>query len=129
MPMPEAQKERLGTIQLFKQLLGDGTRVVEAELALARSEAALTMRGYLVGFAAGAMAMATTIVALFAVAQACALAIAPFVAGAAIAYLIVGFVLAFLAAGLALISRHFFSRRHRPVGAVFKQLFGEPAAK
>ncbi len=122
--MPKAHEERLGILQLFKQLFGDGARVVEAELSLARSEAALAIRGYLIGLAIAMLALAMTIVALIILAQAAAFAVMQYVGNPATAYLIVGLALMLLAAGLALISYHRLSHRHRPVGAVFKQLFG-----
>lgn len=129
MPMPETSEEMPGVIQLLRQLFGEGARVVEAELALARSEAASTMRGYLVGIAMAAMALAMTIVALFIVAQSAALALTAVFANSAIAYLVVGLGMVLMAASLALAAKHFFTRRHRPVGVVFRQIFGNPVAK
>ncbi len=129
MPMPETNDEVPGVIQLLRQLFGEGARVVEAELALARSEAASTMRGYLVGFAVAAIALAMTIVALSILAQSAALAMSTIFTNPAIAYLVVGLVMTLMAVGLALASKYFLTRRHRRVGVVFKQIFGNNVAK
>jgi Putative Actinobacterial Holin-X, holin superfamily III len=127
--MPETHEEKLGVIQLLKQLFGDGVRIVEVELALARSEAASTMRGYLIGLLVGMLAIATTIVALFILAQSAAMALTGVFTSPATAYLVVGLLLVLVTAGLALVSRQLFSYRRRPVGMVFKQLFGDRVSK
>lgn len=123
MPMPETNEEMPGAIQLFRQLFGEGARVVEAELALARSEAVSTMRGYLVGAAVAAMALAVIIVALSIMAQSAALAMTAFFTNPAIAYLVVGLALVLVAIVLVLASKYLLMRRHRAVGVVFKQIF------
>ncbi len=127
--MPRLQEEQPGLPQLFKQLAGDGARVAEAELALARAEAAVVMRGYIIGIAVGTLCLAMTITTLVILAQAGAIAAVPYVASPAYAYLTIGLFLTAATLTLAFIAGNMLSRKHRPIGLIFKWLAGEAAEK
>ncbi len=127
--MPKPAEAPQGLPSLFKQLGTDGLGVAEAELALARAEAAIVLRGFMIGVAIGVAGFAMTITAMLVLAQAAVAALTPHVTDPAFAYLSVGLVLVALAIVLLLISSNQLTRRHRPVGIVFKWLLGKGIAK
>lgn len=128
-PMPRPYEEQQGLPQLLKQLAGDGARVAEAELALARAEAAVVVRGYTIGVAVGTLCLAMTTATLIILAQAGAIAVMPYVANPAYAYLTIGLFLAAVTLTLAFTAGNMLSRKHRPIGLIFKWLAGEAAEK
>jgi uncharacterized YccA/Bax inhibitor family protein len=127
--MPRSSETEKSLPNLFKQLGTDGLGVAEAELALARAELAGVLRGYVTGIILGVAGFAMTLTAMLVLAQAGAVALTPYVANPAIAYLGVGLVLAALAIVLALFASNWLTRRHRPIGLVFKWLLGKEIPK
>jgi Putative Actinobacterial Holin-X, holin superfamily III len=127
--MPKVREEQPGLPQLFKQLAGDGARVAEAELVLARAEAAAIVRSYVIGIAIGIFCLAMTTTALIILAQAGVIAIIPYVTNPAYAYLSIGLFLTATTIALALVANRFLAYKHRPIGMVFKWLAGDGMAK
>lgn len=127
--MPKPYGEQLALPMLFKQLAGDGARMAEAELALARAEIAAIVRGYLIGIAVGILCMATAITTAIILAQAGVVALTPFVTNPVFAYLGVGVFLAMTTVTLAFVAGSTLSRKHRPIGVILKWLTGEGATK
>jgi hypothetical protein len=114
---------------LIKQLAGDGVRVAEAEIALARAEAAIIARKYAVGVAVGIVGLATGIAAVIILAQAFAIALIPFVTNPAYAYLSIGLVMIAITIILCLFAGHLFTRKHEPVGAILNWVMGQGDAE
>jgi len=110
--------------ELFKELAGDGKRWLEAELALAKAEAGLRLRGYAAGLAVTFAALAIFIAAMVVLAQACVAALMPYVSGPAIAGLAVGLTLLLIVAVLALLAKSLLVSKKRPIGMVFRWLAG-----
>lgn len=110
--------------ELFKELADDGKRWLEAELALAKAEAGLRMRGYAAGLAVLFAALALFITAMVVLAQACVVALMPYVSGPAIAGLAVGLSLLLIVAALAIIAKSLLVSKNRPIGMVFRWLAG-----
>ena len=127
--MPKRDNEQAGLPMLFKQLAGDGARVAEAELALARAEVAAIIRGYAVGITVGILGMTMAVTTLVVLSQAGAIALMPYVTNPAYAYLSVGLFLAGLTIALALIAGSIISQKHQPVGVILKWLTGESITK
>ena len=127
--MPRTSETGESLPNLFRQLGTDGLGVAEAELALARAEMVEVLRGYLIGIALAAAVFAVTLTALLVLAQAGAIALTPYVANPAVAYLSVGLGVAAMAIILALFASNWLTRRHRPIGMIFKWLLGEDNSK
>jgi Putative Actinobacterial Holin-X, holin superfamily III len=127
--MPKPHDEQIPFPQLLKQLAGDGVRVIDAELSLAKAEATTAVRGYLAAAVLGVVCFAVAIAALIIFAQAGAYALMPYFANSAYAYLSVGLVLVAMSIVLALFANHLLSRKTRPVGMIFKWLNGDRATK
>lgn len=130
-PMPKAAAEPLhypsskpAFPELFKELAGDGKRWVEAELALAKAEAGLRVRGYAAGLAVAFAAVAILIAATVVLAQAGVAALMPFVSGPAVAGLAVGIALLVIVLILALAAKNLLVSKTRPIGLVFRWLTG-----
>jgi ABC-type siderophore export system fused ATPase/permease subunit len=127
--MPKTYEHPQALPQLFRQLADDGARVAETELALARAEAAAMVRGYVTAIAVALLCLVFAIATLIVMAQAGIIALIPYVSNPAYAYLSVGLFLTAVAIVLALISGNLLSRRHYPVGLIFKWLMGEGPVK
>ena len=110
--------------ELFKELADDGKRWLEAELALAKAEAGLRLRGYAAGLAMAFAALALFITAAVVLAQACVVALMPYVSGPAIAGLAVGLSLLLVVAVLAIIAKSLLVSKQQPIGMVFRWLSG-----
>jgi hypothetical protein len=110
--------------ELFNELAGDGKRWLEAELALAKAEAGLRLRGYATGLAVGFAAIAVFIAAIVVLAQACVAALMPYVSGPAIAGLAVSLGLLLIVAVMALLAKSLLVSKQRPLGMVFRWLSG-----
>jgi Putative Actinobacterial Holin-X, holin superfamily III len=131
-PMPKAGAEPLhypsskpAFPELFKELAGDGKRWLDAELALAKAEAGLRMRGYVAGLAVAFASLAVLLAAIVVLAQAGVAGLTPYVSGPAVAGLGVGIVLLVIVAVLALVAKTLLVSKTRPVGLVFRWLTGE----
>jgi hypothetical protein len=110
--------------ELFKELAGDGKRWLEAELALAKAEAGLRLRGYAAGLAVAFAALAIFLAAIVVLAQACVAGLMPYVSGPAVAGLAVGLCLLLVVAVLAVLAKSLLVSKKRPIGMVFRWLAG-----
>jgi hypothetical protein len=128
-PMPKSIDGKLGLPMPFKQLAGDGARVTEAELALARAEVSAIVGGYLVGISVGTVCMAMAITTLIVLAQAGVVTLTPYMTIPAYTYLSVGLLFAESSIILAFTAGNTLSRRHQPVGPILKWLTGESSAR
>jgi Putative Actinobacterial Holin-X, holin superfamily III len=131
-PMPKAGAEPLhypsskpAFPELFKELAGDGKRWLDAELALAKAEAGLRMRGYVAGLGVAFAGLAVLLGAIVVLAQAGVAALMPYVSGPAVAGLAVGFALLVIVVVLALVAKTLLINKTRPVGLVFRWLTGD----
>ena len=99
-PMPRASAEPLhfraskpAFPDLFKELANDGKRWLDAELALAKAEAGLRLRDYALGLGIALVSLVILIAATVILAQACVVALTPYVSGPAVAGVVVGILL------------------------------------
>ena len=129
--MPKVSAEQLGYPAskslfsgLFKELAGDGARWADAELALTRAEAGVLLQRYLAGLAVASIAIAAFVAAMVILAQACVVALLPYVYDEVSANLIVGFSLIGLVMVLALTARHLLTSKTRPMSLIFRWLAG-----
>ena len=111
--------------ELFKELAGDGKRWLDAELALAKAEAGLRMRGYVAGLGVAFAGLAVLLAAIVVLAQAGVAALTPYVSGPAVAGLAAGFALLVIVVVLALVAKTLLINKTRPVGLVFRWLTGD----
>ena len=111
--------------ELFKELAGDGKRWLDAELALAKAEAGLRMRGYVAGLGVALTGLAVLLAAIVVLAQAGVAALTPYVSGPAVAGLAVGIALLVIVLVLALVAKTLLVNKTRPVGLVFRWLTGD----
>jgi len=111
--------------ELFKELAGDGKSWLDAELALAKAEAGLRMRGYAAGLGVAFAGLAVLLAAIVVLAQAGVAALTPYVSGSAVAGLAVGIALLVIVAILALVAKTLLVNKTRPVGLVFRWLTGD----
>jgi hypothetical protein len=131
-PMPRASAEPLhypsskpAFPELFKDLAGDGKRWLDAELALAKAEAGLRVRGYVAGLGVIFAGLVVLIAAAVVLAQAGVAALMPYVSGPPMAGLIVGIALLLIVVVLALVAKSLLFNKTRPVGLVFRWLTGD----
>jgi anti-sigma factor RsiW len=127
--MSKIDREQAALPQLIRKLADEGAHMAEAELALARAEAAAIIRGYVTGIAVGGLCLATAITTLTILAQASVIALTPYVANPVYAYFTVGLLLAAITIGLAVVAANMASRKHRPIGLIFKWLSGDGVQK
>jgi hypothetical protein len=134
MPMPKAGGESLhfraskpAFPELFNELAGDGKRWINAELALAKAEAGLRLRGYAFGVGVAFAGFLILIAAIVILAQASVAALTPYVGGPAVAGLAVGIALLVIVGVLALVAKSLLINKTRPVGLVFRWLAGDEA--
>ncbi len=111
--------------ELFKELADDGKRWLEAELALAKAEAGLRVRGYAAGIGVAFASLAILIAAMVVLAQAGVAALTAYVSSPAVAGVAVGIVLLIVVALLALLAKSLLVNRPKPVGLVFRWLSGD----
>jgi hypothetical protein len=111
--------------ELFKELAGDGKRWLDAELALAKAEAGLRVRGYAAGLVVAFGGLTVMLAATVVLAQACVAALTPYVGGPGIAGLVVGIALLAIVVVLALVAKTLLVNKTRPVGLVFRWLTGD----
>lgn len=131
MPMPKAGAEPLhypsskpAFPELFKELAGDGKRWLDAELALAKAEAGLRLRGYATGLGVAFASLAILIAAMVVLAQAGVAALTPYVSGPVIAGLAVGIILLVIVVALALLAKSLLVNKTKPIGLIFNWLAG-----
>jgi len=111
--------------ELFKELAGDGKRWADAELALAKAEAGVLLRGYAAGLVVALLSFAALISAVVILAQACVIALTPYVNNQILAGLTVGLILLGVVMLLALTARHLLARKTSPTGLIFRWLAGD----
>jgi hypothetical protein len=131
-PMPRASAEPLhypsskpAFPELFKDLAGDGKRWLDAELALAKAEAGVRVRGYVTGLGVIFAGLVVLIAAAVVLAQAGVAALTPYVSGPAMAGLVVGIALLLIVVVLALVAKSLLFNKTRPIGLVFRWLTGD----
>ena len=131
-PMPKAGAEPLhypsskpAFPELFIELAGDGKRWLDAELALAKAEAGLRVRGYAAGLGVAFAGLAVLLAAVVVLAQAGVAALTPYVNGPAAAGLAVGIALLAIVAVLAFVAKTLLINKTRPLGLVFRWLTGD----
>ncbi|HUQ35650.1 MAG TPA: phage holin family protein [Aestuariivirga sp.] len=131
MPMPKGGAEPLhypsskpAFPELFKELSSDGMRWLDAELALAKAEAGLRLRGYATGLGMAFASLCILVAAMVVLAQACVVGLMPYVSGPAVAGLIVGVILLIIVVALALLAKGLLINKTRPIGLVFRWLAG-----
>ena len=133
-PMPRAGAEPLhfrasnpAFPELIKALAGDGKHWIDAELALAKAEAGLRLRGYVFGVGVAFAGLLILTAAMVVLAQAGVAALTPYVSGPAVAGLSVGIALLVIVGILALVAKSLLVNKTRPVGLVFRWLAGDEA--
>ena len=92
-PRKASRPSRLPLEQLLKKLLHDGKRWLEGEIALAKAEAGLRARNYVIGIGIAVVGCLLLIPALVILVSVGAEALSPYSGGAAMAGLIVGLIL------------------------------------
>ena len=110
--------------ELFKELSSDGKRWLEAELALAKAEAGLRLRGYAAGLGVAFASLAILIAATVILAQAGVAGLTPYMSGPAAAGLTVGIILLVIVVVLAFLAKSLLVNKTRPIGLVFRWLAG-----
>ena len=110
--------------ELFRELAGDGARWADAEIALAKAEAGVLLRGYMAGLVVATVCFSVLIAALVILAQASVIALIPYVNGAFSANVTVGLILMGFFLALAFTARHLLMRETRPVSLIFRWLAG-----
>ena len=113
--------------ELFRELAGDGARWADAEIALAKAEAGVLLRGYMAGLVVAIVCLSVLIAALVILAQASVIALIPYVNGALSANVTVGLILIGFFLALAFTARHLLMRETRPVSLIFRWLAGADA--
>ncbi len=131
-PMPKAGAEPLhypsskpAFPKLFEELAGNGKRWLDAELALAKAEAVLRVRGYATGLAVAFAGLAILIAATVILAQAGVAALTPLVGGPAVAGLLVGAALLVVVLGSAFVAKNLLVSKTPPIGLIFRWLSGD----
>lgn len=130
--MPRASAEGLrysaskpAVAELFKDLAGDGVRWADAEIALAKAEAGILLRGYVTGLVVAIVCLSIMIVALVILAQAGAMALMPYFNSELVANATVGLVLMGVVVVLAFTACHLLARKTPPTGLIFRWLAGD----
>lgn len=123
--MPRSAHDQESLSGLFKQIAGEGIDLAQAELSLARAEAAGLTKSYVVGIALCLIAFALSIASLVILGEAAAAAVALYTQGEAFAHFIVGVVMLVATVVLVFLGITFLTRKYKPVGAIFKWLAGQ----
>ncbi len=110
--------------ELVKELADDARLWLDAELALAKAEAGLHLRGYAAGLIVAFLAVSLFIAAMVVLAQVCVSALAPYVSSQAVAGLVVGLILLAVVVVLGFVARHLFLRKNPSSGLFFRWLAG-----
>jgi hypothetical protein len=111
--------------ELVKELADDARLWLDAELALAKAEAGLRLRGYAAGLILAFLGVSLFIVAMVVLAQVCVSALAPYVSSQAVAGLVVGLILLAVVVVLGFVARHLFLRKNPSSGLFFRWLAGD----
>lgn len=134
--MPKATSERLRDSaskpafpDLARELAVDGLRWAGAEMVLARAEAGLLLRGYIIGLAAALIGLAALTAALVILAQSGMIALTPYLRSESLAGLVISLVLLALVIALAILARHFLIQKAPATGLIFQWLTGTAPQK
>ena len=111
--------------ELVKELADDARLWLDAELALAKAEAGLRLRGYAAGLIVAFLGVSVFIVTMVILAQACVSALVPYVSSQAVAGLVVGAILLAVVLVLGFIAQHLLLRKTPPSGLIFRWLAGD----
>lgn len=130
--MPRATAESLGYPaskpvfpELVKELADDARLWLDAELALAKAEAGLRLRGYVAGVIVAILGVSLFIAATVVLAQAIVSVLMPYVSSQAVAGLSVGVILLAVVMVLGLTARHLLLRKTPSSGLIFRWLSGD----
>jgi hypothetical protein len=125
MPTPRVTPEGMTLVELLKKLAAEGLEVAQAELDLARAEAAGVTKIYVTGavICVACFMVATATVVMLS--EAMALGLEPYFNSPATAHLITALAMSLLAIFLAWLAVKFFTRKYQPIGAIFKWLYGQ----
>jgi hypothetical protein len=127
--LPRSSTEHLASKsafpELFNELMGNGKRWVDAELALVKAEAGVLLRGYMSGLVVALLSFAALISAIVILAQACVVALKPYLDSQILAGVIVGLILLGVAMLLAFTARYLLIRKTQPTGMIFRWLAGD----
>jgi hypothetical protein len=110
--------------ELVKELADDARLWLDAELALAKAEAGLRLRGYAAGLIVALLGVSLFIAATVVLAQAIVSALIPYVSSQAIAGFAVGVILLTVVMVLGLTARHLLLRKTPSSGLIFRWLMG-----
>jgi hypothetical protein len=110
--------------ELVKELADDARLWLDAELALAKAEAGLRLRGYAAGVIVGVLSVSLFIAASVVLAQASVNALMPYVSSQTVAGLAVGVILLAVVTVLGLTARHLLLRKTPSSGMIFRWLSG-----
>lgn len=110
--------------ELVKELADDARLWLDAELALAKAEAGLRLRGYVAGVIVAILGVSLFIAATVVLSQAIVNALMPYVSSQAIAGLSVGVILLAVVLVLGFTARHLLLRKAPSSGLIFRWLMG-----
>ena len=110
--------------ELVKELADDARLWLDAELALAKAEAGLRLRGYAAGVIVALLGVSLFIAAMVVLAQASVSALMPYVSSQAVAGFAVGVILLAVVMVLGLTARHLLLRKTASTGLIFRWLTG-----
>jgi hypothetical protein len=110
--------------ELVKELADDARLWLDAELALAKAEAGLRLRGYAAGVIVAILGVSLFIAATVVLAQAIVSALIPYVSSQAIAGFAVGVILLTVVMVLGLTARHLLLRKTPSSGLIFRWFMG-----
>ncbi len=110
--------------ELVKELADDARLWLDAELALAKAEAGLRLRGYAAGVIVALLGVSLFIAAMVVLAQASVSALMPYVSSQAVAGFAVGVILLAVVMVLGLTARHLLLRKTPSTGLIFRWLTG-----
>ena len=110
--------------ELVKELADDARLWLDAELALAKAEAGLRLRGYAAGVIVALLGVSLFIAATVVLAQAVVSALMPYVSSQAVAGFAVGVILLTVVMVLGLTARHLLLRKTPSSGLIFRWLMG-----
>ncbi len=110
--------------ELVKELADDARLWLDAELALAKAEAGVRLRGYAAGLILAFLGVSLFIAAMVVLAQACVSALVPYVSSQAVAGLVIGGILLAVVVVLGFVARHLLLRKTPSSGLIFGWLAG-----
>lgn len=110
--------------ELVRELADDARLWLDAELALAKAEAGLRLRGYAAGLIVAFLGVSLFIAAMVVLTQAFVSALVPYVGSQAVAGLVIGGILLAVVVVLGFVARHLLLRKTPSSGLIFGWLAG-----